>query len=76
MSTEEFEDTVRRYMYHEPPVPFVFELNDGQEIVAVDPTLVLFNEGAACYIGFELELLSFSYDDVKTIRPLLQGVAS
>ena len=76
MTVEEFEEAARAYIYHEPPVPFVVELTNGQRITIDDPQALAFGGGAACFLGPNYEMIDFSCREVRAVRPAVQGAAS
>jgi hypothetical protein len=75
MTPEQFDQTLRQFLNHKPFEPFVVELLDGRNIEIVRPKLA-FGGGSAGFLTPEFDLVEFSCEEVRAIRPLVSGVAS
>jgi hypothetical protein len=67
MNPAQFEDTLRQFLHHEPFVPFVIELVDGQ-CLFIDSQGLAFGGGAAAYLSASYELHTFTCEQVRSIR--------
>jgi hypothetical protein len=76
MTVEEFVTTLRKYRWQEPPEPFIIELTTGKQILIDDPQAVGFIEGKGSFFSPKYEIIEFSHDEVRAIRPVIQEPAS
>lgn len=76
MMEENFERLLRDNLRREPFQPFVVELVDGRQIIIDAPHTVAMSGGGGTFISPEFELVSFSSDQVRAIRPALREAAS
>jgi hypothetical protein len=67
MEKEAFEDTLRRYLRHQPFLPFVVELENGEQIVVGQPSIA-FCEGFALFLNPADELVEFGHEEVHSIH--------
>ena len=74
MSTDQFENTLRRFLHCEPFQPFVVELLDGRRI-EVDQPRVVFGGGAASFFTPGYELVEFACEDVRAMRQVTPETA-
>jgi hypothetical protein len=75
MEEQLFEQTLRTFLRREPFLPFVVELESGDQIVIEQPT-VAFDGGAAGYFNPSYDLTEFACEDVRAIRLLTPETAS
>lgn len=73
MNSQQFEDILRQFLQREPFEPFVVELLDGRSIEIISPN-VAFCDGAASFFTPDFDLVDFVCEEVRAIRPALQGV--
>jgi hypothetical protein len=69
MTKHLFEQTLRELLHNEPFIPFVVELETGEQIQIAEPTLA-FSNGFAGYLSPEYEIIDFRCENVRDIRPL------
>jgi hypothetical protein len=67
MTQTQFEETVRRYLYHKPYIPFIIDLVDGRSFV-IDGQGLSFNNGFVCYFDPDYQFNEFTCAEVKAIR--------
>jgi hypothetical protein len=75
MKAEQFEETLLQFIRRRPFEPFVVELLDGQVIEITSPKVVVGGAGAA-FLTTTFDLVDFSCDEVRTIRPAVSGATS
>jgi hypothetical protein len=75
MTEETFEQMLRTYLRRKPFLPFVVELESGEQILIAEPTLA-FDGGEAGYLSPSYELKEFACEQVRDIRPVTLGTAS
>ena len=75
MKREVFEETLRGFLRREPFLPFVVELETGEQILVEEPT-VAFADGFAGYFSPAYDITEFTCEQVRDIRLLAQETAS
>ena len=76
MKVEEFVETLRKYRWQEPPVPFIIEFTTGKQIFIDNPEAVGFMEGQGYFFSPSYEFVEFSHQDVQRIRPVIEEAVS
>ena len=66
MTVKQVEEKLTELVHHEPFVPFVVELNDGESLVIPHPPA--FDENGAVYFGADGGLVDFWFKNVRSIR--------
>ena len=74
MTKESFEQTLRDFLWKEPPQPFVVDLVDGTRIAVDDPGAVAFTNGEAVFLSPSSEFVEFSWENVVSIHPARETV--
>ena len=69
MTPEQVEAQVIALIHHEPFVPFVVEMADGQVLEIPHPRLAI-NGGGAVFFGPDGGLVDFEFKTVRAIRVL------
>jgi hypothetical protein len=67
MTADQVEARVIELIHHEPFVPFVIEMTDGQCLEVPHPRLAI-NGGGAGFIGPDGGLVDFDFNKVLSIR--------
>jgi hypothetical protein len=66
MTVKQVEEKLTELVHHEPFVPFVVELNDGESLVIPHPPA--FDENGAVYFAMDGGLVDFWFKNVRSIR--------
>ena len=72
MTPEDFEKTIRSFVYRQPFLPFVVEQVEGPPILIDKPDLLAFNGGGAGYLSEEIHLINC--ENVREIHLAMQTV--
>jgi hypothetical protein len=72
MNTNQLTQTLREFIRREPFEPFVVELQDGHTIEVLSPNIVVGGAGAA-FLTPNFDLVEFSWEEVRAIRPMVSG---
>lgn len=67
MQREDVEDTLRRFLRHEPFQPFVIDLADGR-LLEIDDRCVVMGGGGGTFFTPDYLFEEFEFDDVIDIR--------
>jgi hypothetical protein len=68
MTAKQVEDKLTELVHHEPFIPFVVELVDGQSLII--PHAPAFDDTGAVLIGLEDRFVEFEFKNVRAIRQL------
>jgi hypothetical protein len=66
MTVKQVEDKLTELVHHEPFIPFVVELLDGESLVV--PHAPAFDDTGAGFIGTHGGLVDFEFTNVRAIR--------
>jgi hypothetical protein len=69
MTPEQVEEKVIALIHHEPFVPFIVEMTDGQLLEIPHPRLAI-NGGGAVFFGPDGGLVDFEFKSVRSIRAI------
>jgi hypothetical protein len=75
VNAEQFESTLIEFLHKEPFQPFVVELTSGQ-LIEVNRSRLAIGGGGASFFAPDYDLVEFSCEEVRDIRPIVQGAAS
>ncbi|MFM9962386.1 MAG: hypothetical protein ACKV2Q_14325 [Planctomycetaceae bacterium] len=74
MNAREIDDQLIELKHREPFQPFEVELLDGRVISFVDPNFAI--NGGAAFLSDDYELVTFDWNDVRTIQLLTHKAVS
>ncbi len=76
MTEDIFQTTLSQFKHREPFQPFVIELANGGKVEVDDPNALVFNGAAGGFLSPTYDLVSFSCQDVRSVRAATQGASS